>query len=201
MDNKGDRLAVLAENAHKYFEIYFAAGKTGMSVTPLNFRLSDNELIHIINDSEATILFVGQGYEERINNLKNKLPSIRTFIALDQNSVGDLYYEDLLQNSSNSDPQIDVEEDDLAILMYTGGTTGLPKGVMLSHRNLLSSAFGCILGGELTRYDTTCFILPLFHIALWPALCILMVGGKVVILRRVDLVEIMQTIQDENVPT
>lgn len=194
---KGDRLVILAENTHKYFEIYFAAGKTGLSVTPLNFRLSNDELIHIVNDSEATTFFVGEGYEDRLNTLKDKLPSIMTWIALDQDFVGYQNYEDLLRNSSNIDPQIDVDENDLAILMYTGGTTGLPKGVMLSHRNLLTSAFGCILINEFTRNDATCFILPLFHIALWPALCILMVGGKVVILRRVELLEILQTIQDE----
>jgi len=62
---KGDRLAILAENTHKYMEVYFAAAKAGMSVTPLNFRLSDNELIHIANDSEAVVYIAGVGYEER----------------------------------------------------------------------------------------------------------------------------------------
>jgi len=63
---KGDRVAVLAENTHKYLETYFAAAKLGMSVTPLNFRLANDEIIHVANDSEASCLFVGDGYEARV---------------------------------------------------------------------------------------------------------------------------------------
>ena len=83
------------------------------------------------------------------------------------------------------------------ILMYTGGTTGLPKGVMLSHRNLLSAMYGLIIAYSLSRHDTECFILPLFHICLWPVLCVLMVGGTVVIVRRPDLQDLLKVIQEE----
>ena len=64
---KGDRLAILSENTYNYMEVYFAAAKAGMSVIPLNFRLSDVELTHIANDSEAVVYMVGDGYEERSN--------------------------------------------------------------------------------------------------------------------------------------
>ena len=67
---KGDRVAVLAGNTHKYLEIYFATGKLGMSVTPLNFRLSDSEIAYIVNDSEAVCFLVGDEYEERALGLE-----------------------------------------------------------------------------------------------------------------------------------
>jgi len=194
---KGDRLTILADNTYKYMEVYFAAGKAGMSVTPLNFRLSDREIAYIVNDSEATLFLVGEGYEERVQNFKSELKGIKQWISLDNEKDGYLFYENILKDASPDDPWIDVDENEMAILMYTGGTTGLPKGVMLSHRNLMTAAYGCILVCGFTREDVTCFVLPLFHISLWPALSVLMMGGKVVIMRRPDLLGILKLIQDE----
>jgi long-chain acyl-CoA synthetase len=194
---KGDRLTILAENNYKYMEVYFGAAKAGMSVTPLNFRLSDGELTYIMNDCEATLFLAGEGYEERSFELKKDLKRIRTWISLDRKSDGYLFYEDFIHNVPNTDPMVEVDENDMAILMYTGGTTGLPKGVMLSHRNILTAANGLIIGNSFTFKDTTCFVLPLFHISLWPVLCHLMVGGKAVILRRPDIGEILRAIQEE----
>jgi len=193
---KGDRLTILAENSYKYMEVYFATAKAGMSVTPLNFRLSDAELTYIINDCEATLFLAGDGYEERSFGLKKDLIGIKNWISLDKKIDGYLFYEDLIKDASNTDPMVEVDEYDMAILMYTGGTTGLPKGVMLSHRNILTAAYGLIIGYSFTFKDTTCFILPLFHISLWPVLCHLMVGGKAVILRRPDIGEMLRAIQD-----
>lgn len=194
---KGERLAILSENTHKYMEVYFAAAKAGMSVTPLNFRLSDQELTHIINNSDASIYIAGDGYEERSLALCDALKNIRTWISLEGPSEGYLYYEDLIGGASSEEPRVEVNEDDLMILMYTGGTTGIPKGVMLSHRNLLTAMYGLIIGYSLTRHDIECFILPLFHISLWPVLCVLMVGGRAVIVRRPDLQIMLRTIQEE----
>ncbi|MBW1912214.1 MAG: long-chain-fatty-acid--CoA ligase [Deltaproteobacteria bacterium] len=194
---KGDRITVLAENTHKYFEMYFATSKVGMSVTPLNFRLTDAELEHIVTDSEATCFLVADGYEERAQGLKESLSGVRDWIALDNKTDGFIYYEDLLQKSSDREPDIEVDEDEMAVLMYTGGTTGLPKGVMMSHRNLMTALVGSTLGTRFKSDDTTCFVLPLFHVSFWPALSVLMVGGKVIINRRPGLDEICRLIQDE----
>jgi acyl-CoA synthetase (AMP-forming)/AMP-acid ligase II len=194
---KKDRLAVLSENTYKYLEIYFAAGKLGISVTPLNFRLADPEIIHIINDSESTILFVGDGYEERARQMSGELPRIRKWISIDNRAAGFDFYEELLEGASADEPDSNVDEEDLAILMYTGGTTGLPKGVMMSHRALMSGFIGAALNFSFTKQDITCFVLPLFHVSFWPAFAHLLVGGKVVIIRRPDINGVLTLIQDE----
>ena len=194
---KGDRLAVLGENTHKYLEIYFAAAKLGMSVTPLNFRLSNMEIEHIAIDSESVCLLVADGYEHRTFLLKDRLPGIRDWIALDNRVKGYVYYEDLIKKASSEEPGVDVNEEEMAILMYTGGTTGMPKGVMMSHRNLMTAIISATLCFGFSKDDTTCFILPLFHVSFWTALSVLMVGGKVVINRKMDLKEILRLIQDE----
>jgi acyl-CoA synthetase (AMP-forming)/AMP-acid ligase II len=194
---KGDRVTVLAENTHKYLETYFAAAKMGISVTPLNFRLSDEELIHIVNNSEATCFFAGDGYEERVFIMRDRLHAIRTWIAFDNKSEGFIVYEDMLNDGSEKEPDEAVDENDLAVLMYTGGTTGLPKGVMLSHRNIMTAVINANLISEITSEDATCFVLPLFHVSFWPAFCVLLAGGKVAINRKTDLNEILRIIQDE----
>jgi acyl-CoA synthetase (AMP-forming)/AMP-acid ligase II len=194
---RGDRVAVLAANTHKYLEIYFAAGKLGMSVTPLNFRLSDAEIAYIVNDSEAVCFLLGDEYEERALGMKAELSRIRDWISLDKEMEGALYYETLLEGASAREPVVDVDEDELAILMYTGGTTGLPKGVLMTHRNIMTAVIAAALGCGFRYDDTTCFVLPLFHVSFWPALAVLLVGGKVVINRKPDLREILRLIQDE----
>ena len=194
---KSDRLAVLTENTHKYLEVYFAASKLGTSVTPLNFRLADPEIIHIANDSESTFLLAGDGYEERSSGLRNSLKSVRHWISLDKKVEGFLFYEDLLREASAEEPELVPDENEMAVLMYTGGTTGLPKGVMLSHRNIMTGILSATLANGFTHEDATCFVLPLFHVSFWPALCLLMSGGKVVISRRPDLNRILELIQEE----
>lgn len=194
---QGGRVTVLAENTHKYLEIYFAAAKLGMSVTPLNFRLSDDELCLVVNDSEASCFFAGDGYLDRTNHLRDRLHAIHTWISLDHPFQGFMDYENMLADAPDREPNVAVDENDLAVLMYTGGTTGLPKGVMMSHRNLMTAVLSATLAMGFTRQDATCFVLPLFHVSFWPALSALLVGGKVAINRKPDLNGILKLIQEE----
>ena len=195
--NPGDRVTVFSENTHKYLEVYFAAAKLGMSVTPINFRLSDDEIIHIVSDSEASCFFAGDVYEARAGKMRERLQAINAWVAFDNNTPGFIVYEDMLNDASEKEPDVTVDEDDLAVLMYTGGTTGLPKGVMLSHRNIMAGVISANLMSNITSDDTTCFVLPLFHVSFWPAFCLLLAGGKVAINRKSDLNEILRIIQDE----
>jgi acyl-CoA synthetase (AMP-forming)/AMP-acid ligase II len=192
-----DRLAVLAENTHKYLEIYFAAAKLGMIVTPLNFRLSDAEIVHIANDSEASCFFAGDGYETRASTMRECLHGVKTWVALDNPSPDFLTYEEMLADGTEVEPDTVADEDDPVVLMYTGGTTGLPKGVLLSHRNILTGVISANLMSGISSEDATCFVLPLFHVSFWPAFCLLLAGGKVAINRKADLNEILRIIQDE----
>jgi len=197
---KGDGLAVMADNCSKYLEVYFAAAKVGIRVTPINVRLGDDEIAYIIKDSDAACLVVGDGYEEKIKRMKDSFNNIKTWVAFD-NPVGGFHdYDQVLEMSPASEPDLDlydIQEDDLAILMYTGGTTGLPKGVMLSHRSALSAGIIAAIANGFTEEDSTCFVLPIFHVSWWPILAILIVGGKVCINRKPNLDTIFKLIEDE----
>jgi long-chain acyl-CoA synthetase len=197
---KGDRVAIMAENCLKYLEAYFAAAKIGMSVTPINVRLGDNEIVFIVDDSDAKVFMVGDGYEDRAVRIRDEFPSISSWVSLDNPLKGFHAYEDIIAKSFDLEPDVDtndVDEDDLAILMYTGGTTGMPKGVMMSHRNAMMSAVASALQVGVTKDDSTCFVLPIFHVSWWPILMMLLVGGKVCIVRKPNLDTIFKLIQDE----
>ncbi|MBI5843642.1 MAG: long-chain-fatty-acid--CoA ligase [Deltaproteobacteria bacterium] len=194
---KGVRIAILGENSDRYLTAYFAAAKLGACVVPLNFRLSDNELKHILEDSEAGLLFAGEGYEQRAATIAKQVPSLGPVIALEKAASGMVFLEDLIRDRPDREPDAYVHEDDLAVLMYTGGTTGQPKGVMLSHRNLMTAVTAMAVIAGVRPTDSTCFVLPLFHVSIWPVFLLLLAGGKVVINRKMDLGEILRLIQDE----
>ena len=197
---KGDRICVMADNCLKYLEVYFGAAKIGVTVTPINVRLGDQELIYIVNHCEATLLIVGDEYEARANAMKGKLKGIKKWITLDNPFEGFLNYEDLMGKAADTEPDLDkfdVQEDDLAVLMYTGGTTGLPKGVMLDHRSCMLSGITAAIAMEFTKKDSTCYVLPIFHVSWWPILAIFFVYGKVCINRKPNLAKIFELIQNE----
>ena len=196
----GDRLAVMADNCAKYLELYFAAAKLGMSVTPLNIRLGDNEIDHILADSECNVFAVGDGYEPRAAALRDRFAAVQHWLSLDTTLSGFHDYEALLASASEDEPDRDryqVDEDDLAILMYTGGTTGLPKGVMISHRNAMTGTIAAALHFSMTKDDATCFALPIFHIAWWPIPMVLLVGGKACIVRQPEPRSMLSLIETE----
>ena len=169
-------------------------------MTPLNTRLGDAELDYIVNDSEAVAIVAGDGYEKRASALLSSAPALRLGLSLDNHFDGFTGYEEVLAQAPDAEPdreRYQVSEDDMAVLMYTGGTTGMPKGVMLSHRNVMTAAIANALGLEFTKNDSTCFVLPIFHVSWWPILALLLAGGKVVINRKPDLNEILRLIQDE----
>lgn len=194
----GDRIAILADNCVKYLEIYFAAAKLGVSVTPINVRLGEDEIAFIVSDSEAVTFVLGVGYEDRAVGLRSRNTAVRHWISLDSLLDGFHHHDALLAGATGAEPDAGpVAEDDLAVLMYTGGTTGRPKGVMLSHRNMMTAAIAAAIEFGATKDDATCFALPIFHVSWWPIPMMLLVGGKVCINRRPELDAVLRLLQDE----
>lgn len=159
----GDKVATLNHNCLQYIEWYFGAAKAGIPIVPLNFRYSKDELAYVINDSEATILIFASKYLPLIEQTRQELEQIRHFICLDDQPMGTDSYEDLLAMASPNEPVVSMDENDLAIIGYTGGTTGLPKGVMSSHRNVLTSSYNTAVGRRMAPGGVFLNAPPLFH--------------------------------------
>lgn len=193
----GDRIAVLAENSHRFVEVCFACAKAGLVFTPLNYRLTLRELSFMLADSGARALFVDKQHAAIGQSLTSASTAKTLLFGLDDSCGTDFDYEITLAQTIDDIPDVLVNENDLAMLLYTGGTTGLPKGVMLSHRNLLTAFTNIVVQFKFTDHDTTLMVLPMFHVAIWQVICHLMVGARVVIRSRAEVPDILATIERE----
>jgi long-chain acyl-CoA synthetase len=167
--------------------------------TPLNFRLTTRELEFMLRDSGAKALFADDVCWEVAQSLRQTNGSTRPLYALGQATEAQATF-DQLQQAGMKAPALEdsVKEDDLAMLIYTGGTTGLPKGVMLTHRNLVTSCASIVTQLKFSEDHTTLMVLPMFHVAIWQVLCHLFVGARVVIRARADIADILTTIEREH---
>ncbi|MDM5338567.1 AMP-binding protein [Fictibacillus enclensis] len=172
----GDRVAILSPNRPEILEVMFAVWKAGLVVVPLNFRLHKNEVLFILNHSKVSGLFYDGMYQEQIAGMKNNL-SAHQLISFDQN------YESLLCQGKKDEETATVNGDDLAWLFYTSGTTGRPKGAMLTHRNLLLMVLSlCTDLYPFSHRDIGLHVAPLSHGSGLYALPLIAQGGTQVIL-------------------
>ncbi|MFH1150001.1 MAG: long-chain-fatty-acid--CoA ligase [Actinomycetota bacterium] len=195
----GTKVAVLAFNCHRYVETYYATSKLGAVTVPLNFRLSPDELAYVIDHSDAEVLLVGAEFAGVVDEIGDRLPQVKRYVTLGWRKEGWSDYEELVESSEAGEPDVAVDENDLCQLQYTGGTTGLPKGVMLTHRNYMTSAFGMGLANLFDPGDATLQVLPIFHTAWWPILVHHCAGGKGVIIKQFDFNEILSLIGRERI--
>ncbi|MBM7703568.1 class I adenylate-forming enzyme family protein [Metabacillus iocasae] len=147
---KGDRVAVLMSNRMEHVELDLAAAFGGFIKVPLNYRLHPKEIEYILDHAEAKIMI---GEEALIQQVETTCQTV--FIGAD--------YEEWMKSKSHIEPALSIEEDDIFTIMYTSGTTGKPKGVMLSHRNVTSSAISLALVCEITPDDVVGHVAPLTH--------------------------------------
>jgi acyl-CoA synthetase (AMP-forming)/AMP-acid ligase II len=129
---KGDKIALYMGNCHHYREMFWVAGKAGFVLIPVNGRLKPREILHIINDSEARALVIGAGYETVIEEIRSELLTTRHFYSVDPGIEGYTYLGTSAEEYPTDDVEASLTADDLLWFQYTSGTTGLPKGAMLT---------------------------------------------------------------------
>jgi O-succinylbenzoate-CoA ligase len=196
---RGDRVGLLEHPCPQYIELYIAIPKTGAVLVPLNCRLTGHELEYIINDAEIKMLIMGKEFVGVIDSIRGDLETVRTFFSIGEAHSGMSQYEDLIKGFSPELPEIEVEEDDVAVQMYTSGTTGRPKGAMLTHKNLMSMYMSRLVDLKLDKDDIFLSSVPYYHIAAEYALIILYIGGTLVIHNKFDPGCFLETIETEKV--
>ncbi len=133
----GDRVAYLGKNSDAYFEILFGTMKAGMVMAPVNWRLAPAEVRYIVRDAGAKAFFVGPEFIDTARGLLPELPDLRLTVATEGGAADWPDYPSWRDAQSDADPMVPIAFEDVALQLYTSGTTGHPKGAMLSHRALL----------------------------------------------------------------
>ena len=208
---KGAKVAILSFNCNQFLEGYYALGKIGGIAVPLNFRLHTEELIYMVNHSDAEAFILGEPFVQMVKDMRKDLPGVRKYISITDKPVkGMLHYETWIAKCPDDEPLVLVDEDDPLFIMYTAGTTGRPKGAVITHKNevamwMLGGFYvfpepGLFTGGRLL--DVKSFAVPpIFHLAAFGFCQFNFFGGTTVVLPEevFDPIEIMRTIQEEKI--
>ncbi|MEQ8839948.1 MAG: long-chain-fatty-acid--CoA ligase [Acidimicrobiales bacterium] len=203
---QGDRVATLLMNGPEFVETFFGVAKVGGVIVALNWRLVADELSFILTDAGATTLVFGTAFNELVTELESRGTDgtqvtkwIHVGDAADRPAFAD-GYADMLAGASTDEPDVVACDDDLLFIMYTSGTTGLPKGVMHSHKTAIWSVITGNATADVRYGDRYLICLPLFHVgALNPMLATFHKGGSAVIMAEFDPVKIWEVFRDEKI--
>jgi len=162
----GDRFAYLAKNNLEYAVFFFAASRIGAVPVPLNYRLAPAELAYVVSDAGAELVVARGEYVQTIEGIRKDLPQARTFVAQDAPAPpGWVGLEEFAGVEQAAPPEARVSPDDDLYQMYTSGTTGRPKGAVLTQRAVLSQFMQQFVSVEVQHRDRVLVVAPLYHAA------------------------------------
>ena len=181
----GDRLAILAFNCPEYLEIYFACARTGVIAVPVNFRLTEDELTEILDHAQPLLFIAAQECLDLARPVSARISSIKKIWSLGEESADEASYEECLMSASSTVVYSPVDENDCLAIFYTSGTTGLPKGAMVSHYNLEMNGYNQIIADGASAADSNLVSSPIYHMgAVFMAVTYMMLGCTQFILHK-----------------
>jgi acyl-CoA synthetase (AMP-forming)/AMP-acid ligase II len=199
---QGARVGILAKNSPEFLETFFGCSKLGIVVVPLNWRLVPDELEFILTDSGTVALVFDDDFADTAAELHSRgdRTRLRYFVQIGSRPLADFAqrYDDLLEAASPAEPLITATDDELLHIMYTSGTTGLPKGAVHTQSSGYWSSVNAALTFDVRQGDRFQVCLPMFHIgALFPAQALVHCGATAVIMREFDPVESWKLLERE----
>lgn len=194
----GERVAYIAPNTHAHLEGYYAVPQIGAVIVPINYRLTAADFAYIINHSGAKVVCAHSDYLDAVDSIREQLPQVEQFIALEGSKAGWFEYETALQASSPQFNRPHINETDLISINYTSGTTARPKGVMITHRNAYLNVMGTLAHHPLHPQDRYLWTLPMFHANGWTFVWIVLArGASNICLRQVTPTAVFDLINRE----
>jgi acyl-CoA synthetase (AMP-forming)/AMP-acid ligase II len=177
-------VAFLQVNCNQCVETYFAVAKTGAIYLPLNFRAKEKELTYMLNTAEAKILIAGERYLSIIESIRPELHYLEHVVSLEKPHADMHFYEDIVASSPSDEIVASIEEKDTTILMYTAGTTGFPKGVMLSHTSFSTYVLENVTPPDPDNDERNILTVPLYHVAGIQAMMAAIYGARTLVMER-----------------
>jgi len=198
---KGTSVAIMSTNSPEYVETYYACAKLGATFVPLNYRAKQEELDHMVNASESQVLFVGDRYLPLVNDLKDKFGGVREYICMESKAEGMRNLGELMAEAREDEVFVEIDENDPTILMYTSGTTALPKGVVLTYLTLSVYVTNTMNPADATSEpEVTLLSVPLYHVAGVTAIMSSIWGGRTLsILPQFEPGAWLKTVEDHGV--
>ncbi len=194
---RGDRVAVLAYNCVEFLDLFFACAKLGAVLQPLNWRLSAAELGALLADAEPVVFVFGQEFRAQVEAVRSGASFVRHWLSLAAPGPRERAFSERDTQTDVALPPLELEEDAPWVLCYTGGSTGLPKAAVLTHRSITANAVNTVMGWGLTADDVAILNAPLFHaggLSVFTA-PLAYVGGASVVCRGFDVEGVFDLVQ------
>jgi Acyl-CoA synthetases (AMP-forming)/AMP-acid ligases II len=197
--NKGDKVIHWMMNSINWLEAYFGIIRTGAWAVPLSFRFTSDELKYCADIAEAKAMILGREFTRNVDAVRSQLPTINNYILVGQNSHKNMQdFEDMISNSSPEPTNIELEDEDGCGLYFTSGTTGAPKPILLTHKNMVCAAITEQAHHHQTHDDNFILLPPLYHAgAKMHWFGNLIVGGRATILTEVNPRYIFEAVHKE----
>jgi acyl-CoA synthetase (AMP-forming)/AMP-acid ligase II len=197
---KGDRVIHWMMNSVSWLEAYFGIVRTGAWAVPLNFRFTSENLKYCADIVEAKAMILGEEFTERLEAVRSHLSSIKHYILAGRNAPeGMEVFEDIIGKASSKAPAIEIKDEDEAALYFTSGTTGPPKPILLTHKNLEWGAVNQVFEHQIKHDDNFLMCTPLYHVAKTHWLGNLIVGARGTLLLEVNPRNMFDAIYEEKV--
>ena len=202
---KGDRVAFLLRNCAELVEGFFALGKIGGVMVPLNSRLVPDELEFILKDSGASVLIFDAEFASAVESLHSRHTSIESWIDVGGESPSVDFaerYDVLMNQASAEEPRISAGGKDLFLIVYTSGTTGRPKGAMHTHESVMWASLTWVMTLDVRALDRFLLFLPPFHVGvLLPLAMLTHRGGTIVMMRAFEPGRVFELVEEERITT
>jgi acyl-CoA synthetase (AMP-forming)/AMP-acid ligase II len=199
---RGDKVAIMALNGIPYVEAYYATAKLGGVFVPLNYRAKKEELTYMCNNSETAVLLVGERYLDLAASIRPELTTVREVIGIDAEADGLHNYEKLLAQHEPEEIWTEIDDADPTIVIYTSGTTALPKGVVLTHMGMSVYVTNTVTPADPSEEnpDVLLVSVPFYHVAgATTMLSAVWAGRKMVILPQFDPKAWLDAVQEHKV--
>ncbi|MDR0344083.1 MAG: long-chain-fatty-acid--CoA ligase [Nocardiopsaceae bacterium] len=199
--SRGDRVATIAPNTHAQLESFYAVPQAGAVLVPINYRLTPDDFVYIINHSGSTVVCAHSDYLDALDGVRDQLPGVKHFVAFEgAPREGWLGYDEAISAATPDYEPAEISERDLLTINYTSGTTARPKGVMITHRNAYMNTVGTLVHLPIGVGERYLWTLPMFHANGWTYPWTVTAGGGVhVCLPKVEPSEVFRLIREEKV--